>query len=250
MIHRRGFTLIELLVVVTIIVALLAILLPSMGQAIEVANRAVCMSNQRQLATGYMHYIDDNFRRLPLNMRTSHNGGRHDYPWTYQLFNYVSESRDVYLCPNHDRFWQFDDSAPDAWDHFEQPQPNEPTTFAMKPDLGSTAFTPVQRQAGDMGAMVYMSTPIVTPSGDSLPVTTLFTQIVSPSGTMLFADRYTLHADERGDFRQMAFVDGHTGWAEEPAIWKGVPVTQSPFFMENWFFHTQNGNPDGRVAHE
>jgi prepilin-type N-terminal cleavage/methylation domain-containing protein len=46
---RRGFTLVELLVVVTIIALLLAMLLPGMRQAVEAANRAVCMSNLHQV---------------------------------------------------------------------------------------------------------------------------------------------------------------------------------------------------------
>ena len=59
--HRttRGFTLIELLVVVAIIVALLAILLPSMNKAFEVANRAVCGSNQHQTHNAHLAWVSD-----------------------------------------------------------------------------------------------------------------------------------------------------------------------------------------------
>ena len=58
--RTRAFTLIELLVVVAIIVALLAILLPSMGQAVSVAQRAVCGSNERQIGTTFLAYAADN----------------------------------------------------------------------------------------------------------------------------------------------------------------------------------------------
>lgn len=69
LIPGRAFTLIELLVVVAIIVALLAILMPSMGRAIEVANRAVCASNQRQLGLTGLNYATDHVGMFPDSTR-------------------------------------------------------------------------------------------------------------------------------------------------------------------------------------
>ncbi len=46
---QEGFTLIELLVVVAIIALLVAILVPSLNQAREMAKRAVCAHNLRQI---------------------------------------------------------------------------------------------------------------------------------------------------------------------------------------------------------
>ena len=64
--HRRyGFTLIELLVVVAIIVALLAILLPSMGRAVYTAQLAVCASNLREIALGAFNYATDHTGAYP-----------------------------------------------------------------------------------------------------------------------------------------------------------------------------------------
>jgi len=52
-----GFTLIELLVVISIVALLIALLLPALSQAREMANRAQCGVNQRQImvATGAYH---------------------------------------------------------------------------------------------------------------------------------------------------------------------------------------------------
>src|SRR4051812_33250513 len=57
--RRSAFTLIELLVVVTIIVLMLAMLLPSLGRSVELAQIAVCRSNFHQLGTGMGNYIAD-----------------------------------------------------------------------------------------------------------------------------------------------------------------------------------------------
>ncbi|MFA4943199.1 MAG: prepilin-type N-terminal cleavage/methylation domain-containing protein [Lentisphaeria bacterium] len=57
--RKSGFTLIELLVVITIIAILAALLLPSLQRAKEMAYRASCKNNLRQLGIGVMLYAGD-----------------------------------------------------------------------------------------------------------------------------------------------------------------------------------------------
>jgi prepilin-type N-terminal cleavage/methylation domain-containing protein len=61
----RGFTLVELLVVIGIIAILIAILLPVLAKARAAANRAVCLSNIRQLYNGILMYCNDNKAYFP-----------------------------------------------------------------------------------------------------------------------------------------------------------------------------------------
>ena len=56
---RSAFTLIELLVVIAIISMLVALLLPSLKKAKDVAHKSVCTSNLRQIGTAFVSYMND-----------------------------------------------------------------------------------------------------------------------------------------------------------------------------------------------
>jgi prepilin-type N-terminal cleavage/methylation domain-containing protein/prepilin-type processing-associated H-X9-DG protein len=62
--QKRGFTLIELLVVIAIIALLLALLMPALDRARELARRAVCTANLRDLVIAWTIYANDNDGKL------------------------------------------------------------------------------------------------------------------------------------------------------------------------------------------
>jgi prepilin-type N-terminal cleavage/methylation domain-containing protein/prepilin-type processing-associated H-X9-DG protein len=57
---RNAFTLIELLVVIAIIGLLLAVILPSLKKAKDVAKRAVCLAHLHSLGVSWVTYADEN----------------------------------------------------------------------------------------------------------------------------------------------------------------------------------------------
>jgi prepilin-type N-terminal cleavage/methylation domain-containing protein len=62
---KKGFTLIELLTVISIIAMLLAILMPAMSKAREIAKRVICAHSQKQVALGFTIYVSDSDGILP-----------------------------------------------------------------------------------------------------------------------------------------------------------------------------------------
>jgi prepilin-type N-terminal cleavage/methylation domain-containing protein len=58
-VRRRGFTLVELLVIVSIIAILSSLLLPALARAKNIAKRAQCFNNERQLGIAWHLYATD-----------------------------------------------------------------------------------------------------------------------------------------------------------------------------------------------
>jgi prepilin-type N-terminal cleavage/methylation domain-containing protein len=79
----HAFTLIELLVVVTLIVLLLAMLLPSLSSAVALSEELGCQVNMRNIMIATRAYTSDNFGILPYpNWRTNN-----DHGWLYTMYS-------------------------------------------------------------------------------------------------------------------------------------------------------------------
>jgi prepilin-type N-terminal cleavage/methylation domain-containing protein len=77
----RAFTLIELLVVISIIAILAAILFPVFAQAKGAAKKTSCVSNERQIGTGFLLYFTDNDDQFPFV--------KGDLPWVDTMQGYL-----------------------------------------------------------------------------------------------------------------------------------------------------------------
>jgi prepilin-type N-terminal cleavage/methylation domain-containing protein len=79
---RHAFTLIELLVVIAIIAILAALLLPVLSSAKQKGQRAVCLSNLRQIGVAFSLDLNEHNNRFPdrRDLKSSLPGGYH--PWT------------------------------------------------------------------------------------------------------------------------------------------------------------------------
>jgi prepilin-type N-terminal cleavage/methylation domain-containing protein/prepilin-type processing-associated H-X9-DG protein len=92
---RRAFTLIELLVVIAIIAILAAILFPVFAQAREKARSISCLSNQKQIGTGMMMYVQDYDETYPMNQYIVQSTGQ-QYDWADMLWPYIANGERFY----------------------------------------------------------------------------------------------------------------------------------------------------------
>jgi len=95
---RRGFTLIELLVVIAIIAILAAILFPVFAQAREKARQTACLSNQKQIGTAMMMYMQD-YDEMIAPAQLGGSTGNPAVSWPTMIMPYIKNA-DVFVCPS------------------------------------------------------------------------------------------------------------------------------------------------------
>jgi prepilin-type N-terminal cleavage/methylation domain-containing protein/prepilin-type processing-associated H-X9-DG protein len=104
--RKRAFTLIELLVVIAIIALLISILLPSLGQAKEMARRVKCLANLRSFSTITREFAMDHNGRVPAGQQCFWFDGPSWVGWMYGAdFAELSTTygaEKLFHCPSRD----------------------------------------------------------------------------------------------------------------------------------------------------
>ena len=118
----KAFTLIELLVVISVVVLLMALLLPALQKARRQAKTTFCQVNLHQWGIAFSMYTNDHNGRLPYHFPM----GASDHVWPHALRSYYSDSNEALLCPE----------APTPW---LRPDNRYPTSGFTQRILGSTA---------------------------------------------------------------------------------------------------------------
>lgn len=145
---RHGFTLVELLVVISIIVILLALLVPALNRALEASENAKCASNQRNIAQQISGYALGQRYMLPPSVGT----------WTQSKVNSDSSEGDLYASAGDFAY---------AMDY----RATQQTSTASLDYSNGTAVASAQPSSGllssAMGLLTLASTPGATPdTGD------------------------------------------------------------------------------------
>lgn len=119
-----GFTLIELLVVVAIIAVLVALLLPSLGEARKMAKNTICTSNLRQMGTAFAMYADaeNHGRFLSLPYRGDAIGYKYfrgDGDWVvFWIYDKYVKDNKIFYCPFNKKVTPAYFGAPDRrWNY-------------------------------------------------------------------------------------------------------------------------------------
>ncbi len=116
----KGFSLIELLVVITIVAVLLAVMLPSIAQAREMARRTLCLSNQRQYgisvtvhATDFKGYYPGILSFTQEKAGNWYDNSSHLKSWMWESNKAVAQyiPKPITVCPSADPRFATDKNA-------------------------------------------------------------------------------------------------------------------------------------------
>ncbi len=247
-----AFTLIELLVVIAIIAILAAMLLPALSKSKAAGQSAACLSNLKQLQTGYLMYADENRDLQPPNIAGPAGNGARNLAGSWVVgdaqtdtntanieagvvFRYVG-SAGVYHCPAD----QAVVSGTPGLRHTRSYSLESWLISAEESYSGhGISFTPWVSHWGHLKLSQHQ---VPSPSGvfafideHELSIDAGFFILEQPRWVFaesLTDDWYSLAADRHRQGCNLSFLDGHAEhWRWQAAkVYKGflVPATPGP----------------------
>jgi len=87
--EASGFTLIELLILIAIVGILATLIIPTLANALDSANRTKCLNNMKQSMQGVLLFAQDNDMRLPAGYDPSLGGAQ--ATWEQQIWSYIAQ---------------------------------------------------------------------------------------------------------------------------------------------------------------
>jgi len=108
-INSPGFTLVELLVVIALIALLLAIFIPALGMARERGQRAVCLSNLRQLTLAWITYAEEHGGKLVFGnaFTMGIEGNKRTESWVHPIFRFAKSRSELIEYRNKGALWPY-----------------------------------------------------------------------------------------------------------------------------------------------
>ena len=102
----KAFTLVELLVVIGIIAVLVAILLPALSRAQQMARQTACLSNLKTMGQGLQMYQNENHNYFPGHCHKNSLGITYAI-WPIRLRHYLNGNQAVFWCPAQLEIYQW-----------------------------------------------------------------------------------------------------------------------------------------------
>ncbi len=266
--RKSGFTLIELLVVIAIIAVLAAILFPVFAQAREKARQTSCASNQKNLITGAMMYVQDYDETWPIAVPVEMVNGtltnKHSAVWTVPDSRLnpppaspVTRSHWTHALQPYLKNWQVYD-CPSAADFVvssavtREVAKNVRVAYLLNGYLNAWSMAGTQSPAaviaftegwGKFAAVGYGSEfPRGTSNGCGTQPTTPYRFIrdgTNCSSFCPFAQQIQKSWWVHGEGSNYTYMDGHVKWVRNPSrdsMWSDIGPGGVP--LKGGFYHT------------